>query len=309
MPSYNEIDPTTFVAITYVILFGMMFGDFGQGLCVSIIGYLMWKFKRMALGKALIPCGISAAFFGLVFGSVFGFEEALNPLYKMLFNLDERPISVMNPATTNMVIISAVVIGVTLVLVAMLINIYSSLKRKHYGNALFGPNGVAGFVFYGSLVVGFGGQVAFGWHLVNTAYILCCFILPLVIIIFREVLGGLMEHSPDWKPESWGGYIVQQCFELFEVLLSYASNTISFLRVGAFVLVHAGMMMVVFTLANMASGAPYVIIIVFGNIFVMGLEGLLVGIQTLRLEFYEMFSRFFDGEGRPYNPVTVRREA
>lgn len=308
MPCYDEIDPTTFIAITYVLLFGIMFGDFGQGLCVSIIGYLMWKYKRLALGKALVPCGISSAFFGLVFGSVFGFEEALNPLYKLLFNLNERPINVMEPKTTNMVIIFAVCIGISLVLIAMLINIYSSLKRKHYGNALFGPNGVAGFVFYGSLVVGFGGQIAFGWHIVNPAYIVCFFILPLVVIIFREVLGGLVEHRPDWKPESWGGYVMQESFELFEVLLSYASNTISFLRVGAFVLVHAGMMMVVFTLANMSSGIFYILIVVIGNIFVMALEGLLVGIQTLRLEFYEMFSRFFEGEGRPYHPVTVRSE-
>lgn len=309
MPSYDEVDPTTFVAITYVLLFGIMFGDFGQGLCVSVIGYLMWKMKRMALGKALIPCGLSSAFFGLVFGSVFGFEEALNPLYKLLFNLDKRPISVMEPATTNMVIIAAVAIGISLVMVAMLINIYSSLKRKHYGNAFFGPNGLAGFVFYGSLVAGFGGQIALGWHIVNLAYILCFMILPLVLIIFNEVLSGLIEHRPDWKPESWGGYIMQQTFELFEVLLSYASNTISFLRVGAFVLVHAGMMMVVFTLADMSSGIAYVAVVIIGNIFVMALEGLLVGIQTLRLEFYEMFSRFFDGEGRPFNPVTVRKEA
>jgi len=311
MPSYDEVDPTAFVAITYVLLFGIMFGDLGQGICVSIIGYLMWKFKRMPLGKALVPCGISSAFFGIVFGSAFGFENAINPLYKLLFNWNEKPFDVMAPATTNMVIYSAVGIGIMLVLIAMLINIYSSLKRKQYGNALFGPNGVAGFVFYGSLVVGFGGQAVLGWHIVNLAYTICFIILPLFVIMFREVLGGLVEHRPDWKPESWSGYMIQEFFELFEFLLSYASNTISFLRVGAFVLVHAGMMIVVFTLANMASGIPvaYVLVVIIGNIFVMGIEGLLVGIQVLRLEFYEMFSRFFEGEGRPFHPVTVRKEA
>ena len=82
----------------------------------------------------------------------------------------------------------------------------------------------------------------------------------------------------------------------------------SFLRVGAFVLVHAGMMMVVFTLAEMGSGISYFLVVVIGNLFVTALEGLLVGIQVLRLEFYEMFSRFFDGEGRPFRPVTVRQE-
>ena len=133
-------------------------------------------------------------------------------------------------------------------------------------------------------------------------------VLPIVVIFFREVLGGLLERRSDWKPESWGNFLMQNFFEVFEYLLSYATNTMSFLRVGAFVLVHAGMMLVVFTLAEMTSGIGYILIAVVGNVFVMGLEGLLVGIQVLRLEFYEMFSRFFDGTGRAFHPVTVRRE-
>jgi len=284
-----------------------MFGDLGQGLCVSVIGWLMWKKKKMKLGKILIPCGISSGIFGLVFGSVFGFENVLNPLYRAL-GFAEKPVEVMKPATTNMIIYSAVGIGVALVIIAILINIYSSLKRKHYENALFGPNGVAGFIFYTSLVVGFGGQMIFGWQIVNTAYVLCFIILPIVVMFFREVLGGLLEHRPNWKPEKWGDYIMQNFFEVFEFLLSFATNTMSFLRVGAFVLVHAGMMLVVFTLAEMSGGIGYVLTIIIGNVFVMALEGLLVGIQVLRLEFYEMFSRFFDGGGRPFNPVVVRKE-
>ena len=307
LPCYDEVDPTPFVAITYFLLFGIMFGDLGQGLCVSVIGWLMWKKKKMKLGKILIPCGISSGIFGLVFGSVFGFENVLNPLYRAL-GFAEKPVEVMKPATTNMIIYSAVGIGVALVIIAILINIYSSLKRKHYENALFGPNGVAGFIFYTSLVVGFGGQMVFGWQIVNTAYVLCFIILPIVVMFFREVLGGLLEHRPNWKPEKWGDYIMQNFFEVFEFLLSFATNTMSFLRVGAFVLVHAGMMLVVFTLAEMSGGIGYVLTIIIGNVFVMALEGLLVGIQVLRLEFYEMFSRFFDGGGRPFNPVVVRKE-
>lgn len=309
LPSYDEVDPTPFVAITYVLLFGIMFGDLGQGICVSIVGWLMWKFKRMKLGKALIPCGISSAIFGTVFGSVFGFEHALDPFYRNVFGLDEKPIEVMEPNTTNLIIYSAVGIGMLLVVVAILINIYSCLRRRHWENALFGPNGLAGLVFYVSLVVGFGGQLIFGWQIVNTAYVLGLIVLPIVVIFFREVLGGLLERRSDWKPESWGNFLMQNFFEVFEYLLSYATNTMSFLRVGAFVLVHAGMMLVVFTLAEMTSGIGYILIAVVGNVFVMGLEGLLVGIQVLRLEFYEMFSRFFDGDGRPFHPVVVRKDA
>ena len=292
-----------------MLLFGIMFGDLGQGLCVSIVGWLMWKWKKMKLGKALIPCGISSAIFGTLFGSVFGFEHALDPLYKAVFGLDEKPIEVMEPNTTNLIIYSAVGIGMLLVVVAMLINIYSSLRRHHWENALFGPNGLAGLVFYTALVAGFGGQLVFGWQIVNTAYVLGLIVLPIAVIFFREILGGLVERRSDWKPESWGNFIMQNFFEVFEYLLSYATNTMSFLRVGAFVLVHAGMMLVVFTLAEMTSGIGYVLIAIIGNVFVMGLEGLLVGIQVLRLEFYEMFSRFFDGDGRPFNPVVVRRDA
>ena len=88
--------------------------------------------------------------------------------------------------------------------------------------------------------------------------------------------------------------------------MSYVTNTVSFLRVGAFVLVHASMMMVFFTIGEMLGGVFNVILIVAGNIIVLALEGLLVGVQSLRLEFYEMFSRFYEGSGKAYAPVTVQ---
>ena len=229
-------------------------------------------------------------------------------MYRSLFGFAEKPVEVMEADTTILIILAAVGIGVLLVMTAMLINIVCSLRRKRYESALFGPNGLAGFVFYASLVVGFGGQAAFGWQLVTPVYVVLLIVLPLLVILFAGVLGGLAEHRPDWKPESWGGYIAENFFELFEVLLGYASNTISFLRVGAFVLVHAGMMTMVFTLADMASGVGYVLIVVLGNLIVMGMEGLLVGIQVMRLEFYEMFSRFFEGGGRPFTPIVVEEK-
>ncbi len=306
LPQYNEVDPTPFVAITYTILFGIMFGDLGQGLVLSVVGYLMWRLKGMKLGKILIPCGISSAIFGLFFGSVFGLENALDPLYKLLFNMDEKPIEVMQPQTTTMIILSAVGIGILLVMIAMLINIYSSFKQRNYEKAIFGANGICGFIFYVSLIAGILGMVT-GHSLFNLPYVLCLLILPLLCILMREPLGKLAAHDPDWKPESWGGYVVQNIFELIEVLLSYVTNTMSFLRVGAFVLVHAGMMLMVFTLANLFGSFGYVVTAVIGNIIVMAMEGLLVGIQVLRLEFYEMFSRFFEGGGRPFTPVLVEK--
>lgn len=95
-------------------------------------------------------------------------------------------------------------------------------------------------------------------------------------------------------------FFVQSFFELFEVLLSYLSNTLSFLRIGAFAVSHAAMMEVVLMLAGATEGgSPNWIVVVLGNIFVCAMEGLIVGIQVLRLEYYEIFSRFYTG--RPAN--------
>ncbi len=302
LPNYNEFDPTAFVAITYTILFGIMFGDMGHGLVVALFGAYLKK-KKNPIGSILIPCGISGTIFGAIYGSVFGFEHLLNPVFHALFGLEEKPIEVMKPATTNMIIYAAIAIGMLLVTLAIILNIIISLKTNDKEEGIFGSNGVAGLLFYVSVVAMLVSQIVFGVKIATVPYIICFMVIPLLMIFLKEPLGKLASGKKEWQPESWGGYCVQSFFELFEYALSYVTNTMSFLRVGAFVLVHAGMMEVVFTLANMASGIGYILILVIGNIFVLGLEALLVCIQVLRLEFYEMFGRFYKGNGRPFTPV------
>ena len=258
----------------------------------------------MAVGRILIPCGISSAVFGLVFGSVFGFEHVLDPLYHALFGLEEKPIEVMNPSMTVNIILGAVLIGLFLIMVAMVLNIVSSLRRRDYESGLFGPNGIAGLVFYASLVAGLGGQFI-GLHLISVPYVLALIVLPLLLIFLREPLGRLAAGDPDWKPEKWGEFILQNFFELFEIMLSYLSNTMSFLRVGAFVLVHAGMMMAVFAIGNMFHAFGFTVAVIIGNALVMVMEALLVAIQVMRLEFYEMFSRYYNGDGRSFRPLSL----
>ena len=97
-------------------------------------------------------------------------------------------------------------------------------------------------------------------------------------------------------------FVTQAFFELFETLLSYFSNTLSFIRIGAFAVSHAAIMEVVLQLAGAESGNPNWFGVIFGNLFVCGFEGLIVGIQVLRLEYYEMFSRFYKGSGRAFQP-------
>ena len=308
MPCYNETDPTIFVAITYTIFFGIMFGDMGQGFIVALVGALMYKFKKMEIGKILIPCGIAGMIFGFLYGSVFGFEEVLTPVHQALFGTKGKLIEVMKPDSINFIIYGSVVIGFVTIVFAMLTNIFSSLRRRDMESALFGANGVAGFIFYVSLVVGLASQMFLKIPLMNGVYVACLVILPLILMFLREPLGRLAEGRKNWQPEKWGEYCVQSFFELFEMCLSYVTNTMSFLRVGAYILVHAGMMLVVFTLAEMVGGTVgYISVVIIGNGIVMALEALLVAIQVLRLDYYEIFSRFYVGDGRPFTPVTAKR--
>lgn len=307
LPCYNEPDPTFFVSLSFTILFGIMFGDVGQGIILSIAGYLMWKFKRMDIGKILVPCGVSATLFGFVYGSVFGFEEALDPLYHAV-GMSGKPVPVLESAT--MLVVVAAGIGVFLVLFAMFLNVFSSFKRHDFGRAIFHPSGICGIVFYAALVSGMLCTL-FGIPVMNIWYVLGLIVVPLILIYLGEPLSKLINGDKNWKPEKWGEFLVQSFFELFETLLSYVTNTMSYLRVGTFVLVHAGMMLVFFTLAELL-GEPgsvaYIIMVVFGNAFVMVLEATLVTIQVLRLEYYEMFSRFYIGDGRPFKPVRLNRK-
>lgn len=294
MPCYEDFDPTPFVALTYCLLFGIMFADVGQGLVLSLVGYFAYKKMNMRLGEVGMRIGIFSAFFGLVFGSVFGNEEVLNPMFHAL-GFAEKPFEVMDGNFVMPLLICAISIGAVLILISMLINITQNIKNKHLGKALFSQNGVAGFVLYGSLLVGVALQMGAGIEVLTLPYILILIGIPAVLIFMQEPLERLMEHEAAF-PSGFGGFFMEAFFEMFEICLTFLANTMSYLRVGGFVLSHAGMMLVVSTLMSMVGNASPVVF-VLGNIFVMVLEGMIVGIQVLRLEFYEMFSRYFDGNG------------
>jgi V/A-type H+-transporting ATPase subunit I len=290
LPSYGEIDPRFFMALTYTVLFGIMYGDVGQGLVLSLLGIVLWKTKKMWLGRILGLCGISSFVFGWVYGSVFGYEDIL-PGYKVL-----------EGENTMRILIIAVAIGVVLLLICMITNIINGIRQRDLGKTLFSPNGVAGFIMYFSIAAGVVVLYVFGKNIFSLPYILCLIVLPILCIFAQVPLTKLCTGVRPWLPESIGMFFVEGFFELFETMLSYVSNTISFLRVGAFAISHAGMMMVVMLLA---SDGKNIIAVIIGNIVVMGIEGMLVCIQVLRLEFYEMFGRFYTGGGEKFTPHII----
>ncbi len=313
LPAYNGFDPTPYVAVTYCLMFGIMFGDVGQGLLVSLLGLLLSKFTRNGLAPIMTRIGLFSAAFGVLYGSVFGIETIITPFFHReniwrLLGYTKQPENIFQVATT--LLIAALGIGIVLIMLSMLFNTILKFRKRDFGEALFSVNGVSGLVFYISLVVAAAGMFMFGTNLFTPAYIICLIVLPLVLIFFKHPLSNLVMGVNSTEKVSVGNFIIENFIELFEAALSFLSNTMSYLRIGGFVLSHAGMMLVVAQLAGTNTpGAEItvstVIVYVIGNLIVMGIEGLLVGIQVLRLEFYEIFNRFYDGSGQSFRPIEI----
>ncbi|XMB73223.1 V-type ATPase 116kDa subunit family protein [Mycoplasmatota bacterium WC30] len=300
IPGYHDIDPTPIMAITYSLLFGMMFGDLGQGLLLAIIGFLLYRKTKKLLFAIAIRIGLASAFFGFLYGSFFGNEEILTPIFTNVFRFNGKLIHVMEPSFTMTLLISTVALGSVLIITSMILNMISAFRKKKYANLFFSQNGLAGLTFYVFVILAVVSSLLNGVSIIKWYTIIPFIIVPLIAIVMQHPFDRII-NGKKMFPKSIGGFFIEAFFELFEVILSYITNTMSFLRVGGFVLAHAGMMMVVYTLMNMSSGIfGQAIILVLGNLFVMGLEGLIVGIQVLRLEFYEMFSRYFEGNGIPF---------
>lgn len=303
VPKYTDFDPTGFMAFTYCLLFGIMFGDLGQGLVLFILG-LVFEKKGQIFG-IINRCGITSMIFGFLFGSVFGYEELLNPVHQSLFSVREKLFDVMAQSSTMVLLIGAVAIGAVLILTTQCMNIVNRFKHHQLGDAIFSQNGIAGLVFYGGIVFAIVATMLLGWNVLNPVYLGIFIVLPVISFVMKEPLSNAVEHKTVKPEEGWGGYIAQSIFELIDVLLTFVTNSMSYLRVGGFVLSHAGMMLVVMTLVEM-TGKAGVAVLIFGNIFVMVLEGLIVGIQTLRLEYYEMFSRYYDAGGVQFNALSAK---
>ena len=248
IPAYGEFDPTLFVAITYTLLFGAMFGDLGQGLCLGIIGLIVYFKKKMPLAAIIASAGFCSAVFGLLYGSIFGFEDIMHGLW---INPRHSTINLPIVGEFNTVFVAAILFGVFLIITTMIINMINAFKGKRYSDFLIGPNGLTGLVFYVALmavVILFMSEHS----LPGAIVLIVMFVIPLLIIALKTPIVNVVQKSPKLFPESVAMYFVEGFFELFEMLLNYFSNTLSFLRVGAFAISHGAMMEVVMTLAGVS---------------------------------------------------------
>lgn len=297
LPNYREIDPTPLMAITYSLFFGLMFGDLGQGLVLFLGAAVSWLRKKSFLAGVIMRCSIFSMIFGTLYNSFFGYDDIL-PIPTVL--------PVHKSTSANYILLVSVAIGIVIILMCMLINVINGIRQRNPDKVLFSGNGVAGLALYITLVSGVVFLMMFNRNILTLPVVLGLVILPLLLIFLHEPLTRLMRRRRDWMPENKLEYVIESFFDLFDVLLGYLSNTISFVRIGAYTLSHTGMMLAVFTIAELSGKGQNPVAIVIGNIFVMVLEALMAGIQDMRLQYYEMFSRFYQGDGREYHPFTIK---
>jgi Archaeal/vacuolar-type H+-ATPase subunit I len=310
-PRYEELDPTVLIAVTFPLLYGAMFGDVGHGLVLAAFGWLL-KSKRVpalrsmaSLGGILIASGISGTIFGFLFGSIFGFEDILpeHPFFKHFFWM--HPIK-------NILITLAIAVGTGIVLLTIgyLLNLYNAFRARDWGRFFFDSNGLAGLIFHWSFLGIFASALVPGFPIPTIVFVILAVVSVLLCVVLAEPLRHWMEGHHPLIEGGVGMFIVQAAAELLEKVISVFSNTLSYVRVGAFAIVHAGFTNAVFVIARLLgggheSGFVYWAVVVLGNLGVILLEAFIVFIQTMRLHYYEFFSKFFRGGGSAYEPLTL----
>lgn len=317
IPAYGTIDPTIFVAIFYCAMFGLMFGDVGHGFVVLLVGILGKLRRGRKEEHFLFPlfrwCGASAMVAGLLFGSWFGYPLT-DPLwfdYHGIVNGHQGTGAVQ--AISDILLIT-IYFGIMVIALGLILNWFNRIAKRDWIGLILDKGGLLGGWMYGA-----GTWTAF--HFVRHSYrelpdtnLLALILgLPALMMAIKPVLEWRHHH----KGESFGAMTVvnllmEWIVELLEIFSGYLSNTLSFMRVAGLGIAHVSLMVAFFQIADMAAGPGgysiwSVIILIFGNILVIGLEGLSAGIQSLRLNYYEFFSRYFDGSGRAYAPVSLKK--
>ncbi|MGB1111018.1 MAG: V-type ATP synthase subunit I, partial [Gammaproteobacteria bacterium] len=282
VPRFSEIDPTVVFALSFAAMFGMMFGDVGHGLVFVLVG-VIWRRKLGHFSRLFMVAGGMAVLFGFLYGSVFGVEHWIHPLW----------IAPMSDPKYMLTV--ALVWGIAFISLGSVIAIANRLSSNDLLGALFDSGGVLSLIVYYALL---GGAVNVtlgqGWPLAASVVLA---VTLLLLVAYQWIQSD--------APAAERALVV--LIETFELISGYVSNSLSFLRIAAFSLNHVALSLAVFALADMMTGPAHWLMLIMGNLFVIVLEGMIVTIQTLRLEYYEGFSRYFYGDGVPFKPLRLER--
>jgi V/A-type H+-transporting ATPase subunit I len=284
IPSYSETNPTPFMILTFPLIYGLMFGDIGEGLLFLAFGFFLLYLKRKKIkvfeigqifvngAELVIMLGVGATIFGFVFGDFFGFDPPI-PGYHPIFSPTAGAFDKI-PNTTNLILYMEFVLffGVAHYLSGLGISAYNKIRNHEYRHALLGP--IAWIWFYSMFIYAAVLVVVSGFKF---SVLLANPLIPILVFIPL----GLMGYGE-------GGLHVMEAF------IGAGSNTLSYLRIWALNLADFA---VKFAFASFGIGG-----IIAGNALVMILEGLIVFVQTLRLHWVEWFSKFYEGTGHAFAP-------
>jgi V/A-type H+-transporting ATPase subunit I len=298
LPHYDELDPTPFIAVTFPLIFGLMFGDVGHGLILLIGGLVVGALikKNQAIKNAcwiIAACGAGAIVAGLLYGEFFGLH-VFAPLWFSPFD------------NVFMFLIFSLFVGIIQIMSGMVLEMANFLVSRNITDAVL--TSVPKMAFYlGAvyLVVAYKLTLALWFSgpilLVIVPFVILVLGKPMFLTLSRFSLNSVSDQK---EPSSLG----QRLFESGDLVTRLLSNTISYTRILALLMAHLALILVTYTVAGLIGSASPVdlalsgIVIVGGNLFVIALEGLIVFIHTLRLHFYEWFSKFYQGTGTEFNP-------
>jgi V/A-type H+-transporting ATPase subunit I len=318
IPQYGTIDPTPFVMPIYLVMFGLMFADIGQGLILVLLGILGAHFLKnneqkqglYTLSWLIIWCGSFSIVFGALFGSFFG-TGLIKPLW-----FDFHGIVSGHGAGNSIIkdvydILSITIyFGITVISLGLVFNWINLIRTRKFVELFFDKGGVmGGWIYAGGVYIAFY-LVAHNYKQFPPGMITFLLAgLPSLLLFIKEPYHYIKHEYglPDKKfnPSIIATFLMEWIVELLEIFSGYLSNTLSFMRVAGLGIAHVSLMIAFFKLADMTSGIMTVIVLILGNILVISLESLSAGIQALRLNYYEFFTKFFHGTGKLYTPISL----
>ena len=287
LPRYGTVDPTIFVAISFLLMFGAMFGDVGHGLVLLISSLFLRRSKKENVKKASVLigyCGLSSVVFGALFGSFFGLEFP-SLWFKPMDNIIE-------------IFRLSIFFGMGMISLGILLNIINALRDRDYIRAIFDKAGlIVGIIYWLAIAVVskyLAAKIAPSRLYINLIAI------GFILIFLRPVI-ELVLHK---KKENIFMSLMESMVEILEIFMGYLSNTVSFMRIAAYAITHFSLFLAIFELSRVLKGAGFLVLIA-GNILIILLEGLVSSIQSIRLNYYEFFSKFFITGRQAYKPLTA----
>jgi V/A-type H+-transporting ATPase subunit I len=298
-------------------MFGIIFGDLGHGICLIVIGLLTRRWARAAVGRDVGHVIAASGAVGMLMGTFFQGSFFGKSLTDMGFplTLGFEPIRFEGGGAgaaehVMRYVLLAAALGIALISLGAVLNVVNRLRRGDYEGGLLGRFGLTGIIFYwGALALAVKLAVG-GAGAADTWLVVFLIVLPLAVLVVHEPLYALLTHrKPIWSEHPLMGFF-EGLIEALETVMVYLANTFSFLRVAAFALSHAALCFTIFVLQRLVNDLPggpvwSAAVFVIGTAVIIGLEGLIVAIQIIRLEYYEFFTKFFQGQGTRYEPFRL----